>query len=262
MTHPTTWLVILVAVLLMTVTATYDYVSLVHERERGFARVGEDARVFAETLALAIRRNVRRSGTTAELQELLDGILARPGLELVAIFDPDGRAVVTTAVPDIPPPAADAAIDGAIHRREARSSVAIGDSPGVRIIRPFRWLDERTGAVEVRQSLASVQEDFAQSLRSSLLSRLVALLLFVVAIVGVTRWSIARPVRALVKGARAIAEGDLGQRIDVSRSGEIGELAREFDRMAVSLQAANQALLAESEARLALEREVHQAQRL
>ena len=262
MTHLTTRLVILLAALLMAVTGAYDYHHLVQERDRAITQAGEDVRVFAETLAVAIRKNVRRSGTTTELQGLLDGILARPGLMLVAVFDPSGRVVVSTAVPEARPPAVDAAIDTALRRREPASFTLPTGSPQLRVIRPFRWLDDRTAAVEVRQSLADIEQDFTRSRKDVIVSRLVVLLLFVVSIVAVTRWSIARPVRALIRGARAIAEGDLSQRIDVTRSDEVGELAREFSRMAASLSTARQALLAESEARLGLEREVHQAQRL
>src|SRR5205823_14114322 len=56
-----------------------------------------DLRIFAETLALAVRHNVRRGRTTGELQELLDEIRSRPGLFRVAIFDPNGQMVAASA---------------------------------------------------------------------------------------------------------------------------------------------------------------------
>lgn len=48
--------------------------------------------------------------------------------------------------------------------------------------------------------------------------------------------SITRPVLELVKGANAIAAGDLSQRITVSAQDEIGMLASEFNQMAVKLR--------------------------
>ncbi|PYM61946.1 MAG: hypothetical protein DMD79_11665 [Candidatus Rokuibacteriota bacterium] len=263
MTHLTTRLVILVVLVLMIVTGAYDYVRLLRERDHMIEQTGDDVRIFAETLALATRRNLRGGRTTDELQELLDEILARPGLALVVIFDPTGRVVAQSATPDVPPATVDAMVQKTLSSRGPVSTVlATRGGQYVRVIRPFRWTDGRTAAVEVRQSLFGVQQDFAQSVRDGIVSRLAVLLCFVVSIVAVTRWSIARPLRALARGARAIGGGDLGQRINVARSDELGELATEFNRMAESLQEARQARVAESEARLHLEREVHQTQKL
>ena len=82
----TTRLVILLMLALMVITGVYDYVRLTRERERLVDQTQEDQRIFAETLALAVSRNVRWGRTTAELKELLDDILARPGLIAVTIF--------------------------------------------------------------------------------------------------------------------------------------------------------------------------------
>ena len=46
-----------------------------------------------------------------------------------------------------------------------------------------------------------------------------------------------RPVEVLARGARAVARGDLAQRIPLERQDEVGELAEAFNRMAESLQA-------------------------
>jgi two-component system, NtrC family, sensor kinase len=264
MSHLTARLVILLVLALMIITGVNDYVHLTRERDRMIEQTRDDARVFAETLALAAARNVRRGRTTDELQELLDEILARPGLALVVIFDPTGRVVARSATPEIPPPIADGTVLASLRSHEPASGVlaAADGTQYLRVIRPFRWPDGRYGGVEVRQNLNGVQRDFAESVREGIVSRVVVLLCFIVSIVAVTRWSIARPLRALARGARAIAGGDLGQRIDMARTDELGELAKEFNRMAESLQEARQALVAESEARLHLEREVQQAQKL
>jgi signal transduction histidine kinase len=132
----------------------------------------------------------------------------------------------------------------------------------VRYVQPFRWPGRRTGAIEVRQTLAATQREFHRAIRESILSRLVVLALFVLSIVALTRWSIGRPIRALIAAARAVGRGDLDQRIDVKRRDEIGQLAEEFNRMAENLQAAHQEILRQGEERLRLEGEVQQAQKL
>ncbi len=48
--------------------------------------------------------------------------------------------------------------------------------------------------------------------------------------------SIARPIQAIEESARKLAEGDLKQRVNVVSNDEIGSLAREFNRMAESLE--------------------------
>ncbi len=107
-----------------------------------------------------------------------------------------------------------------------------------------------------------MERQFRRAVRTTIVSRLVVLALFVLSIVILTRWSIARPIRALIAAARAVGRGDLSQRIPVPRQDEIGELAAEFNRMAENLQAAHDELIRQAEERLRLEQEVQQAQKL
>ena len=72
MKHLTTRLAILLMLALMIITGAYDYFRLVGERDRLVAATQTDTRILAETLALAVRHNLRRGRTTEEVQELLD----------------------------------------------------------------------------------------------------------------------------------------------------------------------------------------------
>jgi signal transduction histidine kinase len=263
MKHLTTRLVMLLMLALMAITGAFDYVRLTRDRERLVEQAWEDERIFAETLALAVRRNIRRGRTTEELKELLDEILARPGLMAVAIYHPDGSAVTQTVAEGAPAPAPDEAIRGVLESGEAAwAEIEVGGSRVLRYIQPFRWPTGRTAAVEVRQSLRGMEQEFRRALRERLLSRLVLLVFFVLSIVAVARWSIARPIRALIQGARAVGRGDLSQRIDVTRRDEVGQLAEEFNRMAENLQAAHREIVRQAEERLRLQQEVQQAQKL
>ncbi|HEX9899065.1 MAG TPA: ATP-binding protein [Candidatus Methylomirabilis sp.] len=259
----TTRLVILLMLALMVITGVYDYVRLIRERERLVDQTQEDQRIFAETLALAVSRNVRWGRTTAELKELLDDILARPGLVAVTIFDPDGQGVAQTVAPGSPIPTLDDAVRETLKSKEGASILAReGSGQLLRYVQPFRWPGGRTGALEVRQTLAEMEHEFRRAVREKVLSRLVVLALFVLSVIALTRWSIVRPIRALIAGARAVGRGDLTQRIEVRRRDEIGQLAEEFNRMAENLQAAHDELLQHGEERLRLEQEVQQAQKL
>jgi signal transduction histidine kinase len=248
---------------LMVITGVFDYVRLVHERERLVEQTEEDQRIFAETLALAVSRNVRWGRTTAELKELLDDILARPGLIAVTIFDPDGQVVAQTVAEGSPIPILDDAVRETLKRKEASSILAReGSGQLLRYVQPFRWPGGRTGALEVRQTLAGMEQEFRRAVREKVVSRLVVLALFVLSVIALTRWSVVRPIRALIGGARAVGQGDLAQRIQITRQDEIGQLAEEFNRMAANLEGAHAELLRQAEERLGLEQEVQQAQKM
>ncbi len=263
MKHLTTRLVILLMLALMTISGAYDYIRLVHERERLVEQTQKDLRIFAETLALAVSRNVRRGRTTDELGELLDDILARPGLIGVAIFDPDGRVIASNVAPGSPPLKTDEAVWETLGTRGATSSlVTAGSMQVLRYTQPFRWPGGQAGALDIRQSLEGVQREFRREIRERILARLAVLVAFVLSLVALTRWSIARPIRALIQGAGAVGRGDLAQRIELGRRDEIGQLAEEFNRMAANLRTARQEILRQSEERLRLEQEVQQAQKL
>ena len=263
MRNVTTRLVILVMLALMIITGVFDYVRLVRERERLVDQARQDQRIFAETLALAVSRNVRWGRTTAELQELLEDILARPGLVAVAIYGPDEQVVAQTLAPGAAPPLPDETVRNTLTKKEAASSLIEGESGRLlRYVQPFRWPGGRTGTIEVRQTLAGMEREFRRAVRERILSRLAVLALFVLSVMAVTRWSIARPIRALIAGARAVGRGDLTQRIALPRRDEIGQLAEEFNRMAANLEAVHEQLLRQAEERLRLEQEVQQAQKL
>jgi signal transduction histidine kinase len=259
----TTRLVLLLVLALMVITGIYDYLRLEQDRERLVERMREDQRIFAETLALAVSRNIRRGGTTDELKDLLDEILARPGLVAVAIYDPSGEVVTMTVAPDAPAPVLDQPVRTTLSTRLPVSAFLNTDAGQLlRHVQPFRWPGGRTGAIEVRQTLGEMAAQFQAAVRERVVSRLVVLALFFLSVVALTRWNIARPIRTLIQGARAVGRGDLGQRITIARKDEIGQLAEEFNRMATNLQAAHDELLRQSEERLRLEQEVHQTQKL
>jgi len=263
MRNLTTRLVILLMLALMVITGVYDYIRLARERERLVEQTREDERIFAETLALAVSQNVRWGRTTAELTELLDDILSRPGLVAVTIYDPESKVVAEHVAPGFASPTTEESVRRALKEKEAVSAVLAAEASQLLLyVQPFRWPGGRTGAIEVRQTLAAMEGEFRRAIRERVLSRVVVLISFVLSVVALTRWSIARPIRALIAGARAVGRGDLEQRIEVARRDEIGQLAEEFNRMATNLQTAHRELLRQAEERLRLEQEVQQAQKL
>ena len=77
---------------------------------------------------------------------------------------------------------------------------------------------------------------FAQTqLQSALVAGAAVLIGALVLAFALARWLLA-PVRALAAGTHALAAGDFSQRIGARRSDELGELARDFDRLAATLE--------------------------
>jgi signal transduction histidine kinase len=262
MTTLTSRLVVLILLALMIITGVYDYVRLTRDRDRLVAETRQELRIFAETLALAVSRDVRRGQTSDELKELLDDILARPGLVAVTIYGPGGRLVAQTVAPGAEPPRPDDALRQTLATRQRVSSLEEGPNRLLRHVEPFRWPGGRTAALEVRETLEGMERTFRREIKERVIARLSILAAFVLSLLAVTRWSIARPIRALIRGASAVGRGDLGQRIELRRRDEIGQLAEEFNRMAANLQAAHAEILRQAEERRRLEQDVEQAQKM
>jgi two-component system OmpR family sensor kinase/two-component system sensor histidine kinase BaeS len=102
---------------------------------------------------------------------------------------------------------------------------------------------ETVGAVLVGSMIEPVlnpaDEDFLRSVNFSILITSVAVGLLALTLSSLLFRQIISPLRALSHSARAIAEGDLGQRVAVHSDDEIGQVARSFNRMAESLAEAD-----------------------
>ncbi|MBD2097227.1 PAS domain S-box protein [Trichocoleus sp. FACHB-591] len=94
-----------------------------------------------------------------------------------------------------------------------------------------------------------------QSIQTTILLCIAALLLSIVICILIARW-ITKPIVSVSQSAKALADGEWNQTVEIERSGDLGELARSFNQMAHQLQIAfakmqslNQTL-AQSETRL------------
>ncbi len=102
---------------------------------------------------------------------------------------------------------------------------------------------ETVGAVLVGSMIEPVlnpaDEDFLRSVNLSILITSVTVGVLALVLGSLLFRQITSPLRALSQSARAIAEGDLGQRVAVRSDDEIGQVARSFNRMAESLAEAD-----------------------
>ena len=95
--------------------------------------------------------------------------------------------------------------------------------------------DTPVGYVSLTYSLASVQDELAEGMLSSVLIACVVIVLGIGATMIAVR-QLLMPLRNLVATTTAIAEGDLTRRAGENAFGEIGTLARSFNHMAHRLQ--------------------------
>ena len=102
---------------------------------------------------------------------------------------------------------------------------------------------ETIGAVLVGSMIEPVlnpaDEDFLRTVNLSILITSVTVGVLALVLGSLLFRQITSPLRALSQSARAIAEGDLGQRVAVRSDDEIGQVARSFNRMAESLAEAD-----------------------
>jgi two-component system NtrC family sensor kinase len=125
----------------------------------------------------------------------------------------------------------------------------------VRVLRRInRELNEAVKALggPVRQLDLRIEEEQRTSTIVAIGIALAALLLALVLLALVQ--ATLRPIRRLREGSRRIAAGDYAERVDIGAADEIGELAAEFNTMAASLQARDEALAAKQQELLRAER--------
>lgn len=121
---------------------------------------------------------------------------------------------------------------------------------------------QRVGAIEISDSLADEQAYLAESIRNEGLTSLALVLLTALLAWGLGQAFIGRPVRRLVRQARRVGAGDLGQRLSLRSRDELGELGREMDQMCDNLQEARERISTETQARIMALEQLRHADRL
>lgn len=102
--------------------------------------------------------------------------------------------------------------------------------------------DTVLGVLDVQMSLAKTDAAMLRAERSSLAIGVAIALLLGAALAFIVHRGVHQPTRQLIRGTEALAAGDLDIRIPVERTDELGQLADSFNRMAGSLEHANDEL--------------------
>jgi two-component system, NtrC family, sensor kinase len=121
---------------------------------------------------------------------------------------------------------------------------------------------DRIAAIEVKDPFEDAQSYLRQSVINISLATLVLVVLCALLAWGLGTVFIGRRVRLLVEQARRVGQGDLEQRLVIASKDEIGELAREMNKMCDGLQEAHERAEAATRARIAAMEQLRHADRL
>jgi signal transduction histidine kinase len=143
----------------------------------------------------------------------------------------------------------------AVHRR-------LEDDRLIHVYVPFRAPDLPAGALELSRSLAREDTALREAI-ADVVATIIALMcaLTLITVVAIDRL-LGRPLHRLAAQARRVAAGDLGHRVHLARTDELGTVAREMDTMCERLLEARQQIASEHAERIAMLQQLRHADRL
>ncbi len=127
---------------------------------------------------------------------------------------------------------------------------------------PVQVPDSRKGAVELRESLEDERAYVETTIRSTVVSTLLLVVLYALLAGAVGAVFVGRPTRQLVQKVRRIGGGDLTVPVQLAQRDELGEIAAEINAMCERLAAADERLRKEIEDRIATVQQLRHADRL
>ena len=226
------------------------------------AETRRETQAYATALGLALDaafEDPERSG----VPDIVDRITRQPSVYAVLVYDAQGAALFRPAEPDLGPTPAEVdsvLATGASMQVERR----LGEEDVYSVVYPILGEGDRVvGAFEVAQPLSFVREEMRRTRVRFLLNTAVLILAVTLLIRWLVHRFVAQPLTQLAEGVRALGEGDLHRRIRLDRtSDELSGVAAEFNRMAASLETAQEELVRGAEERLALARRVRHSEKM
>ena len=217
--------------------------------------------MYAHALSLQIAiEDLYSDGEMEKLRDLLKRLKESSQIHNVVIYDERGRmqplpdASVASRLPE-PPEVQQVLATG----RTVRVTRDVSGQQVFSIFMPVNLGGSRRGAFEISQPLTDInyiRRDMAT------ITFLVLTAIFLV-VFAVTRYSLTRPIKGLLRGAEALGRGDLDYRVKLPRGrNELRELAIEFNRMADRMAEQNRAIERKAEERIEMERELRHKERL
>jgi two-component system NtrC family sensor kinase len=216
--------------------------------------------LFGETVAAATRRAMLED-RRADAYEIMRGIGSQPGVELVRVFDKEGRIAFSTSPREVgtvldragascrpchegAAPIARPSVDrasrveaGPVHR-SIRLITPIHNEPRCSTAGCHHHArgDEVLGVQEVVVSLEEADRREGMVRWAGLATAAIGAILVGGALGAFARRRVVGPVAALLEGTRRVAHDELDQEIRVDDRGELGVLAGSFNEMTRALR--------------------------
>jgi len=193
--------------------------------------------VLARNLAAMSHTPILLYNFTA-LEQNVARVAAEPDVRYAIVLDADGKVAAHSRHPE----QVGLVLPGVVAERAARAEGTLtqetpaggGRAASYDFAVPVMVNGQKWGTARVGLSKRLMEAEIRQT-RWELAGLTVVILLLGGGAAAVVARRIARPVRHLAEGAAAISRGELRQRIEVTSTDEIGELAGAFNHMAAQL---------------------------
>jgi signal transduction histidine kinase len=233
------------------------------QRERTLAaEARRETQAYATALGLALEAAFQDPERSA-VPRIVDRITLQPSVYAVLVYDAAGQALFRPDTLDLGPTPPQ--VREAITTREPQEvERTLGDVAVYSVVLPI--VDDAgsvAGAFEVAQPLAFVEQEKGRTRARFLLNTLVLLAALTALIRWLVRTQISDPLSVLRDGVRTFGEGRLEHRLHLEpASGELADVAADFNRMADSLEQAREDLMRGAEERLALAQHVRHSEKM
>ncbi len=257
-----TWLLIPLLATVAVVMGAFAVWALA-QRERTLAgEARRETHAYATALGLALGAAFRDPERT-EVPDIVERITRQPSIYAVLVYEADGSAIHRRDTLDLGPrpPQVDSVLgDGRVREVER----TLGEVDVFSVAYPILGDgDAVVGAFEVAQPLSFVREEMGRTRVRFVLNTLALFLAVTALIQWLVRRLVSEPLARLSAGARAFGRGELDHRMALGAgSGELAEVAAEFNRMAQSLEQARTELVRGAEERLALAQRVRHSEKM
>lgn len=233
------------------------------QRERTLvAEARRETQAYATALGLALEAAFEDPERT-DVPRIVERITLQPSIYAVLVYDASGRALFRPDTLDLGPTPPQ--VGEAIATREPREvERTLGDVDVYSVVLPILAADgSAVGAFEVAQPLAFLEQEKSRTRGRFVLNTLVLLGALTALIRWLVRTQVSDPLSVLRDGVRAFGEGEMEHRLGLEpSSGELADVAGEFNRMADSLEQAREDLVRGAEERLALARHVRHSEKM
>lgn len=237
-----TRLILLQMAILLVVMGIYALVTLAFTRERVTDELVRKSQDIALALAVGTIHHLH-DGDAAGVRDVVERVSADADVLAAVVYDTTG-ALVAASSPDL-----EVSLSGTIQRYSGlhgRYVHAVQGGPSYTCaIRDGNGA--LFGSLRIDLLEAAVLPDVIAQRNRILLTIAVLTLALGAAAYWVTRRELTEPLAVLTEGVEAVGTGDLDRRVEGVGPGEIGELARAFNRMSERLDIARQALRDERE---------------